>query len=155
MASEKPLARPPASKDLRKLRQAAKTCLVCPWAKKDTQTVFGEGTRTASLMLVGEQPGDREDLIGRPFVGLAGKMLDELCAELKIPRDEIYVTNAVKHFKFAQRGKRRLHQKPNAADIQACRPWLESEISAVRPGDFGHGGHGCEVGLHARGKNHP
>jgi DNA polymerase len=106
---------------------------VCPWARKATQTVFGEGPEKAAIMFVGEQPGDQEDVQGRPFVGPAGKLLFEICDELGIPRDEIYVTNAVKHFKFSPRGKRRLHQKPNAADMHACHPWLEREVDTVQP----------------------
>lgn len=133
MAIEKNSARPPVTRDLPKLKKAAKVCLVCPWARKSTQTVFGEGPVHAALMFVGEQPGDKEDLQGRPFVGPAGKMLFEICEELGIPRNEIYVTNAVKHFKFEQRGKRRLHQKPNAGDMHACHPWFESEVEAVQP----------------------
>ena len=133
MAIEKNSARPPKTRDLAKLKRASKGCLVCPWARKSTQTVFGEGPEKATIMFVGEQPGDQEDLQGRPFVGPAGKLLFEICEELGIPRAEIYVTNAVKHFKFSQRGKRRLHQKPNAGDMHACHPWFASEVEAIQP----------------------
>lgn len=133
MAIEKNSARPPKTRDLVKLKRASKGCLVCPWARKSTQTVFGEGPEGAKIMFVGEQPGNQEDLQGRPFVGPAGTLLFEICEELGISRDEIYVTNAVKHFKFNPRGKRRLHQKPNAADMRACHPWFESEVEAIQP----------------------
>lgn len=126
-------AKPPKSDDLTKLTVAAKRCRVCPFARKSTQTVFGEGSSGARVMLVGEQPGDQEDRAGHPFVGPAGKLLDTILAELKIPRADIFVTNAVKHFKFQRRGKFRLHAKPNASEAAACRPWLESEIRAVHP----------------------
>lgn len=126
-------ATPPKTKSFAKLRGAAAECLVCPWAKRSTQTVFGEGPARASIMIVGEQPGDKEDLTGHPFVGPAGRVLDEALAEAGIPRTEIYVTNAVKHFKFEPRGKFRLHQKPNGSDIKACHPWLESELATVKP----------------------
>jgi uracil-DNA glycosylase len=126
-------ADPPETAQLSRLKSAAKSCLVCPFARNSTQTVFGEGPKRAALMLIGEQPGDQEDRSGHPFVGPAGAMLDEILKELGVPRDEVYVTNAVKHFKFIQRGKRRLHQKPNGSEMSACRPWLEKEIAAVRP----------------------
>ncbi len=126
-------AAPPQTSQLSKLKAAAKTCLVCPFAVKSTQTVFGEGPKRAAIMLVGEQPGDQEDRLGHPFVGPAGELLNSILDELGIPRDEVYVTNAVKHFKFSSRGKRRIHEKPNTSEMKACRPWLEKEIEAVRP----------------------
>jgi uracil-DNA glycosylase family protein len=126
-------ARPPASLDLARLRSAARRCTACPLYKNATQTVFGEGPRHADLMLVGEQPGDLEDVKGRPFVGPAGQLLDRALAEAGIAREKTYVTNAVKHFKWEPRGKRRLHKKPSAREIAACRPWLEAEAAAIRP----------------------
>jgi DNA polymerase len=101
--------------------------------KRATQAVFGEGPKHAEYMFVGEQPGDQEDLQGRPFVGPAGKMLDKALAEAGIPRNDVYVTNAVKHFKWEERGKRRLHSKPSARQVDACRPWLEAEMTIVAP----------------------
>ena len=115
------------------LRQAAAGCRACDLYKTGTQTVFGEGTEDAEIMLVGEQPGDREDIEGKPFVGPAGRVLDEALEEAGIDRRRVYVTNAVKHFKWKPQGKRRLHQKPNAAEINACRPWLDAEIATVKP----------------------
>ena len=115
------------------VREAAKDCQACDLYQLGTQTVFGEGARRAELMLVGEQPGDQEDLAGHPFVGPAGKLLDKALAEAGIDRARVYVTNVVKHFKWEPRGKRRIHAKPNAAEIAACRPWLETEISLVKP----------------------
>jgi DNA polymerase len=115
------------------LAQAAQRCQACDLFKRATQVVFGEGPAPAPMMLIGEQPGDREDLSGRPFVGPAGRLLDDALEEAEIPRDQVYVTNAVKHFKWELRGKRRIHSKPNAAEIHACRGWLESEIEVVRP----------------------
>lgn len=115
------------------VREQAKACRDCPLWRPATQTVFGEGPADAEVMLVGEQPGDQEDLAGRPFVGPAGKVLDRALAEAGIERDRVYVTNAVKHFKFVQRGKRRLHQKPNGAELKACRQWFEREVEIVRP----------------------
>jgi uracil-DNA glycosylase family protein len=126
-------ASPPATQSLSKLKSASKSCLVCPFARKSTQTVFGEGPARASIVMVGEQPGDKEDLQGLPFVGPAGTLLDHLLEELGIPRGEVYVTNAVKHFKYERKGKIRLHQKPNAAEVKACRPWLQKELEAIRP----------------------
>ncbi|MDH6233637.1 uracil-DNA glycosylase family protein [Mesorhizobium soli] len=114
-------------------RDAARTCQRCPLWRDATETVFGEGPEHAGLVLVGEQPGDQEDLAGRPFVGPAGKVLDEVLTEAEIDRAKVYVTNAVKHFKFEPRGKRRLHMKPNAGEIQACRWWLDAELSLTRP----------------------
>ena len=116
-----------------KLREAAAGCRACPLWKDATQTVFGEGPAKAAVMLVGEQPGDREDLDGRPFVGPAGRVLDDALAEAGINRGEVYLTNAVKHFKWKARGKRRIHQKPNAEEIAACRPWLDAELAVVKP----------------------
>jgi uracil-DNA glycosylase family protein len=118
---------------LRNLRAAAAGCRACPLWKRGTQTVFGAGRRSAKVMLVGEQPGDREDREGKPFVGPAGRVLDEALAEAGIDRGDAYVTNVVKHFKWIPRGKRRIHQRPNAEEITACRPWLEAELQVVKP----------------------
>jgi uracil-DNA glycosylase family protein len=115
------------------LEAAAESCKGCELYQDATQTVFGEGAETASIMFVGEQPGDVEDRQGEPFVGPAGRLLDKALAAAEIPRRQVYVTNAVKHFKFIQRGKRRLHQKPLIRQVMACRPWLEAEIAVVRP----------------------
>lgn len=115
------------------LRSAATGCTRCPLFRLATQTVFGEGPVDASLMLVGEQPGDQEDIEGHPFVGPAGRMLDRALEEAGIERDRIYLTNAVKHFKFEPRGKRRLHARPDAVEIEACRWWLDHERAIVRP----------------------
>jgi uracil-DNA glycosylase family protein len=115
------------------VRDAARDCRACDLWKLGTQTVFGEGARRAEIMLVGEQPGDQEDLSGHPFVGPAGKMLDRALAEAGIDRGTVYVTNVVKHFKWEPRGKRRIHKKPTSAEITACRPWLETEIQLVKP----------------------
>ena len=123
----------PHSDTLEALREQASICRACPLWKDATQTVFGEGPPSASIMLVGEQPGDKEDLAGKPFVGPAGQMLDRALDEAGIDRSQVYVTNAVKHFKFLGRGKFRLHQKPNTAEIKACRPWYERELAAIRP----------------------
>lgn len=120
-------------RDLEHLRAAARGCTACPLHETGTQTVFGEGPERAPLMLVGEQPGDREDVLGRPFVGPAGKLLDRALADAGIDRDRTYVTNTVKHFKWVQRGKRRLHEKPGRMEIVACLPWLEAEIAALAP----------------------
>lgn len=122
-----------AATDLKTLRREAADCRACPLWKDATQTVFGEGPSHAPLMLVGEQPGDKEDLAGMPFVGPAGQMLDRALDEAGIDRKKVYVTNAVKHFKFVPRGKIRLHQKPNTAEIKACRPWYERERAVVKP----------------------
>lgn len=113
--------------------KAAQNCRRCPLYKNATQVVFGEGPEHAPIMLVGEQPGDREDIEGYPFVGPAGKLLDEVLAEAGIDRTKVFVTNAVKHFKFMPRGKRRLHQKPNRGEISACRFWLDREWALVGP----------------------
>jgi DNA polymerase len=118
---------------LSKAREAAKGCTACDLHARATQTVFGEGGREAQVMLVGEQPGDREDLAGKPFVGPAGRVLDDALEAAGIDRRTVYVTNVVKHFKWRPRGKRRLHEKPNAVEIAACRFWLEMELSLVRP----------------------
>ena len=118
---------------LDKVRLAAAECKACDLWKCGTQTVFGEGSETADLMLVGEQPGDKEDLAGRPFVGPAGRILDQALDDAGIDRSTVYVTNAVKHFKWEPRGKRRLHKRPDAGEIAACRPWLDKEIELVRP----------------------
>jgi DNA polymerase len=116
-----------------KVRAAARSCRACPLWKRATQTVFGEGAKKPAVMLVGEQPGDQEDLTGHPFVGPAGKLLDRALEAAAIDRAAVYVTNVVKHFKWEPRGKRRIHKKPNAAEITACRPWLETEIALLQP----------------------
>jgi DNA polymerase len=123
----------PATSDLRKVREAARICTACPLYKHATQTVFGEGPRRADIVFVGEQPGDQEDLQGKPFVGPAGQLLDRALEECGIDRKSVYVTNAVKHFKWEPRGKRRLHQTPTSRDIAACRPWLEAELTLIKP----------------------
>jgi len=123
----------PQRRTLESLRDAARSCEGCDLYKNATQTVFGEGPRSAAVMFVGEQPGDIEDRKGHPFVGPAGRLLDKALVEARISRDEVYITNAVKHFRWIQRGKRRLHQKPLIRQVVACKPWLEAEIQAVRP----------------------
>src|SRR5881296_1439105 len=123
----------PERPNLASVRDAAKACQACDLWKRGTQTVFGEGARQAELMLVGEQPGDAEDLAGRPFVGPAGKLLDRALEAAGIDRATVYVTNVVKHFKWEPRGKRRIHKKPNSAEIAACRPWLDAEIDVIKP----------------------
>jgi uracil-DNA glycosylase len=123
----------PAKLTLPALRTAASSCKACDLWKLGTQTVFGEGRANARVMMVGEQPGDKEDLQGRPFVGPAGAVLDKALAAAGIDRTDVYVTNIVKHFKWEPRGKRRLHKKPNALEISACRPWLDAEIKVVKP----------------------
>ncbi len=123
----------PVKATLEELRTAAKSCKNCDLWKLGTQTVFGEGAVHSKLMLVGEQPGDQEDLAGKPFVGPAGKLLDSALVEAGIDRKKVYVTNIVKHFKWEPRGKRRIHKKPNTAEISACRPWLDAEIAAIQP----------------------
>ena len=130
-----PSAQPfiPPSRDVRELARAAKQCQGCSLFRHATQTVFGEGPPKARIMLVGEQPGDQEDLGGKPFIGPAGNLLDRAMAEAHVDRSSLYVTNAVKHFKFVERGKRRIHQKPGGVEISACRPWLEAEMAAVEP----------------------
>ncbi len=122
-----------ASSSLQTLREEAAHCRACPLWKDATQTVFGEGPAHAPAMLVGEQPGDKEDLAGKPFVGPAGLMLDRALIEAGIDRRKVYVTNAVKHFKFVPRGKIRLHQKPTTSEIKACRPWYERELALIKP----------------------
>lgn len=128
-----PPKRTVSADDIPALRAEAASCRACPLWKDATQTVFGEGPARARLMLVGEQPGDKEDLAGKPFVGPAGKMLDRALEEAGLDREKVYVTNAVKHFKFVPRGKIRLHQKPSTSEIKACRQWYERELAAVRP----------------------
>jgi uracil-DNA glycosylase family protein len=123
----------PSGSSLKSLRDEASRCRACPLWKDATQTVFGEGLQHAQVMLVGEQPGDKEDLAGKPFVGPAGQMLDRALEEAGIERSKVYVTNAVKHFKFLARGKFRLHQKPNTSEIRACRQWYERELSSIKP----------------------
>jgi uracil-DNA glycosylase len=124
---------PPDARTVAQLAAAAATCRACDLWKDATQTVFGEGPERARLMLVGEQPGDQEDRQGHPFVGPAGRLLEQALDEAGIDRRQVYLTNAVKHFRWTRRGKRRLHEKPNAAQVRACRPWLEAEVAAVRP----------------------
>jgi uracil-DNA glycosylase len=123
----------PKERSLAKLREAAAGCRACDLWKTGTQTVFGDGLRRSEIVFVGEQPGDKEDLAGRPFVGPAGRVLDEGLAEAGIDRRLAYVTNAVKHFKWQARGKRRIHQKPNWSELAACRPWLDAELDSVKP----------------------
>ena len=123
----------PSGSSLKSLRDEASGCRACPLWKDATQTVFGEGPQHAQVMLVGEQPGDKEDLAGKPFVGPAGQMLDRALEEAGIERSKVYVTNAVKHFKFLARGKFRMHQKPNTSEIRACRQWYERELSSINP----------------------
>lgn len=123
----------PERRTIEALREAAQTCEGCDLYRNATQAVFGEGTKKAIVMFVGEQPGDREDHEGHPFVGPAGRLLDRALGEAKIPRGQVYITNAVKHFKFIERGKRRLHQKPTIRQVIACRPWLEAELEAIQP----------------------
>jgi uracil-DNA glycosylase len=115
------------------VREQAAHCTACPLWTRGTQTVFGEGPAPAPAMLIGEQPGDVEDTTGRPFVGPAGRLLDKALVQAGIDRDRVYVTNVVKHFKWEPRGKRRIHQKPNTAEIRACRPWLDLELALVAP----------------------
>jgi DNA polymerase len=123
----------PEGPTLSKLRQAAAGCKACDLWERGTQTVFGEGAAHAEVLLLGEQPGNDEDLAGRPFVGPAGKLLDRALEEAGIDRRRVYVTNVVKHFKWVPQGKRRIHQKPTAREIAACRPWLDAEIHLVKP----------------------
>ena len=123
----------PSTTSLRTLSTAAHDCRGCDLYKTATQVVFGAGPKTARVMFVGEQPGDQEDRQGEPFVGPAGALLDKALADAGIPRNEVYVTNAVKHFKWEPRGKRRIHKKPRISEIKACRPWLEAELRAVTP----------------------
>jgi uracil-DNA glycosylase len=123
----------PERPSLKKLKDSAAGCKACPLWETGTQTVFGEGAASAEIILVGEQPGDQEDLAGKPFVGPAGRLLDKALEEAGIDRKLAYVTNVVKHFKWQPRGKRRIHQKPNAAEVAACRPWLDAELALLKP----------------------
>jgi uracil-DNA glycosylase family protein len=123
----------PETSSWSELRGAARDCTACHLYRRATQTVFGEGPKDAPIMLVGEQPGDYEDVAGKPFVGPAGKIMDRALEEAGIDRKHVYVTNAVKHFKWEPRGKRRIHKKPNSREIAACRPWLEAELRVVKP----------------------
>jgi uracil-DNA glycosylase len=123
----------PLPGNLEDLRRAAKDCQACDLWKHGTQTVFGEGTPSCEIMFIGEQPGDQEDREGRPFVGPAGKLLDWALVKAGVERKKVYITNAVKHFKWEPRGKRRIHKKPNAAEIAGCRPWLDAEIAVLCP----------------------
>ena len=126
-------ASPASVTSVKTLREQAAHCRACPLWKDATQTVFGEGPQHALIMLVGEQPGDKEDLAGKPFVGPAGQMLDRALQAAGIDRKTLYITGAVKHFKFVRRGKFRLHQKPNTSEIRACRPWYERELASIKP----------------------
>lgn len=123
----------PEQPTIKSLQEAARHCRACPLWKTGTQTVFGDGSRKAKVVFVGEQPGNDEDLAGKPFVGPAGKLLDKALVEAGINRDEVYVTNAVKHFKWEPKGKRRIHKKPNSREILACRPWLDAELAVLQP----------------------
>lgn len=123
----------PPRPTIRKLQAIAADCTACHLWKNATQTVFGEGKQTSTVLFIGEQPGDKEDLTGHPFVGPAGALLDRALDEAGIDRKSVYVTNVVKHFKWEPRGKKRIHKKPNAAEITACRPWLQAEIDAIKP----------------------
>lgn len=123
----------PPRPTLASLARAAQRCTACDLYKTGTQAVLGEGPRRAAACFIGEQPGDQEDLAGKPFVGPAGRVLDEILAEAGIVREQVFVTNAVKHFKWEPRGKRRIHQKPTLGEVRACRPWLEAELALVQP----------------------
>lgn len=133
IATESAAAFLPRRRDLHSLSEAARSCRGCPLYQNATQTVFGAGRAGARFILVGEQPGDREDIEGQPFVGPAGLLLDQCLTEAGIDRGEAYVTNAVKHFKWEPRGKRRIHKKPNARETAACRPWLDAELEEIQP----------------------
>ncbi len=136
MPGKKPIesaAAVPASRELAVLREAARRCTACELYQRATQTVFGEGPPGAALMIVGEVPGDKEDLAGHPFVGPAGHLLDEALAAVGLDRAHVYITNAVKHFYYEERGKARIHKKPKAQHLRACRGWLDAELEAVRP----------------------
>ena len=133
MARHEQLAAGPQARTLSEARELAASCTRCPLYRDATQTVFGEGASRSRLMLLGEQPGDKEDLAGKPFVGPAGALLDRALTEARVPRGEAYVTNAVKHFKFSPRGKRRIHKKPDTGEIEACRWWLDLELEIVDP----------------------
>src|SRR3954464_9808173 len=123
----------PDRPSLKKLKEAAAGCTACPLHETGTQTVFGEGLTKARVVFAGEQPGDQEDLQGKPFVGPAGKLFDKALEDAGIDRSQVYVTNVVKHFKWQARGKRRIHQKPNWSEVAACRPWLEAELEVIEP----------------------
>lgn len=123
----------PASRSLKRLEAAAEACRGCDLYKRATQVVFGNGPKSARAIFIGEQPGDQEDLQGEPFVGPAGALLDKALVDAGIPRTKVYVTNAVKHFSWEPRGKRRIHKKPRMSEVKACRPWLEAELEAVKP----------------------
>jgi uracil-DNA glycosylase len=123
----------PETPSLASLARAAQSCTACDLYKRATQAVMGAGPREAAVFFIGEQPGDQEDLAGKPFVGPAGKVLDESLSEAGIAREEVYLTNVVKHFKWEPRGKRRIHAKPNLGEVKACRPWLEAELALVKP----------------------
>jgi uracil-DNA glycosylase family protein len=123
----------PRSRDIDSLRKAAQKCRGCPLYANATQAVFGEGPTKAHIVMIGEQPGDVEDCQGHPFVGPAGKLLDKTLEAVGIPRQEVYVTNAVKHFKWTPRGKKRMHAKPSSREVSACRPWLEAELAEIEP----------------------
>src|SRR5712671_7152073 len=124
---------PAARTDLKALKEAARGCKACDLWKRGTQTVFGEGRKRSTVLFVGEQPGNEEDLSGKPFVGPAGRLFDSALDEAGLDRSQTYVTNVVKHFKWEPRGKRRIHKKPNAGEISACRPWLDAEIALAKP----------------------
>jgi len=128
-----PASRPEQPQSLQEAREEAESCRRCPLWRNATQTVFGEGPESATVVFVGEQPGDQEDLAGKPFVGPAGRMFDAVLQEADFDRKKTYVTNAVKHFKFEPRGKKRIHSKPNAGEIKACRWWLDNELGFIRP----------------------
>jgi uracil-DNA glycosylase len=123
----------PRQRDIKSLRDAAQKCRGCPLYARAKQAVFGEGPPRAKIMMIGEQPGDVEDQLGHPFVGPAGRLLDKLLSTAGIERDKVYVTNAVKHFKWTPRGKKRLHAKPSSREVAACRPWLEEELTLIEP----------------------
>jgi DNA polymerase len=123
----------PDRKTLPVLREAVQDCRGCGFYRDATQAVFGEGPQSSSIVFIGEQPGDDEDRLGHPFIGPAGRLFDRALKEAGIDRSDVYITNAVKHFKFEERGKRRIHKKPAASEVRACRPWLEAEIALVRP----------------------
>lgn len=123
----------PEAASMKAAQQAVQKCHGCDLYKNATQAVFGEGLKKSEIVLIGEQPGDKEDRLGHPFVGPAGRILDRALGDLKIDRDSVYITNAVKHFKWVRKGKRRLHQKPNTGEIKACRPWLEYELDLLKP----------------------
>src|SRR5690606_27070101 len=131
--NKEPEALPEIATTIGDLHKQAAGCRRCPLWKDATQTVFGEGPQDARVVFVGEQPGDQEDIAGRPFVGPAGRVFDEVIAEADIEREKLYVTNAVKHFKFEPRGKRRLHQRPNAGEVSACRWWIDNELQMIKP----------------------